>query len=119
MLLEGGALLTSPTGSFGADLDLLASVKPSSGELVVTVANLNAVGWFQYNVTLTLKGLPHMLAVEAARDAGATATVTTLQSQGYGPQDMFDTVETNVSVVAGGTLKLVVPPFSVVHVRVV
>ena len=79
-----------------------------SGELMVTVSNLNAVGWKAYNLSLTLaewKGATH----------GAT---TMLKAQGWAADSLFDVVNGTVAVSSSGVAKVVVPPFSVVRLVV-
>ena len=121
---QGGALLQAPAGSSGGDLDLIATVSPSTGALIVTLANLNAVGWFPYMVTLTLTGMDSRAGDRVRADGAArvraavNASVTTLRSQGFGPTDMFETMLSNITADGDGGLHLVLPPFSVVHLRV-
>jgi len=106
---QGNALVASPAGSFGGDLDLIASVNPTTGELVITVANLNAVGWAPYNVALTIDG---------GKYRSTAGSVTTLHAaDGFGPTDLFTTESSTATVDPHGLLKFTVPPFSVVHLK--
>lgn len=104
---QGGARVDLPPGSFGGDLDTTASLS-AGGDLLVTVANLNAVGWTSYNVDLTLRGWR----------GGAAAALTVLRASGFDAAATFDSARASAAVSASGVLSLSVPPFSVVHARV-
>ena len=102
-----GALLALPAAAYSGDLDTLATVA-ASGELTVTVSNLNAVGWKAYDLSLTLAGWK-----------GATHGATTmLKAQGWAADSLFDVVNGTVAVSSGGVAKVVVPPFSLVRLVV-
>ena len=73
--------------------------------VLLTVANLNAVGWFEYRVSFTLKGC----------GAGGAVSTTTLKAQGYSQSDVFDVAHSTERVAKGGVVRVACPPFSVVH----
>ena len=98
-----GLLMALPAGAVGGDLDVVATAHGDS--VVVTVANLNAVGWFGYTVTLSI-----------ANTVGAltSAVVTTLASQGIQTNSVFNTTIVTLPV-TNGRFTINVPPFSVAH----
>ena len=101
----GGELLAVPLAAASGDLDTTATVSLDGKTLIVTVANLNAVGWKGYDVAVTLAGW-----------AGTTpGTVAVLEAQGYGERDMFKLVTGSAPVGPGGVAKLHVPAFSVIQ----
>jgi len=98
----GGAVV-SVDGASGGDLDVVATLH-TDGSAVVTVANLNAVGWFSYEVKLGL----------ANTAAFTKAYTTTLLSNGISMLSTFNTTTATISV-DGSNVSLSAPPFSVVH----
>ena len=98
-----GILLQLPNAT-GGDLDTTATISSDGETLVVTVANLNAVGWFAYEVALQLNGWKGTKA----------GTTVTLEAEGYGETDMFNR-SAGSAAVAGGATQLRIPPFSVVQ----
>ena len=79
----------------------------SDGALVVTISNLNAVGWVTYALALTLHGVR----------GHTTAEITTLEAQGYGADSLFNVVNSSAALGNDGALALNIPPFSVLQVR--
>jgi alpha-L-arabinofuranosidase len=100
----GGLLEVRCTGAPTDDLDNTATVSADGKTLVVTVANLNAVGWGAYDVAVQLDGWAHSLP----------GSVVTLEATGYGRSDMFHSLNMSAPV-DGGVATLHVPPFSVVQ----
>ena len=101
----GGELLDLPSEATSGVLDTTATLSADGGTLTVTVASLSAVGWATNELTLTLSGW-----------SGGSGTATTLTAQGYTEDSMFDT-KTEAVAVTAGKLKVTVPPFSVVQLR--
>jgi len=99
-----GKLVALPAAAFSGDLDTLATLG-ASGELTVTVSNLNAVGWKAYNLALSLTGWK----------GAAAGRTTTLKAQGWAADSLFDVVN-GTAAVSSGVVKLAVPPLSVVSV---
>ena len=85
----------------------MATLSSDSKLLVVTVSNLNAVGWVTYELALTLRGW----------HGKTTAETTTLEAQGYDADSLFDIVNGSATLAGDGALTLRIPPFSVVQAR--
>ena len=82
------------------------------GSLMVTLANLNAVGWANNVVTITL------LNFKGEKAAGQPVAVTTLKAAGYSYQSDFEVLTGTAAVAADGSVVLTVPPFSVLHATI-
>ena len=107
-----GILLQDPANMSAADgdLDVTATIATNGSSLVVTVANLNAVGWMAYDLALELHGWQGTKA----------GTLETLEAEGYSELSMFKRWSGGSAALvktAGGvpSVMLHVPPFSVVQ----
>lgn len=117
---QGGLRIVLPPSAYeGGDLDIVSTLHKdgdaatgnhvsSRFTVVLTIANLNAIGWFDYHTRVTLKGC----------GAGALAAITTLKAHGFSPSSLFDTLNSTATIAKGEVLSLVCPPFSVVHARI-
>ena len=95
-------LLDDPTAD--ATYDVVATIG-EDGAFVATFCGLDAVGW---NETVANLSLPR----------GGEGTITTLRASGYGPDSVFLAAEaSDVTVGAGGGVRVVVPPLSIVQLR--
>ena len=108
---QGGLRINLPAEAYqGGDLDIVATLHKDAEThrkytALLTVAHLNAEGWFEYHARFTLEGCR----------AGGSVKMITLKAQGFTPSALFDVVHSTSTVGKGGLLSLTVPPFSVVH----
>eukprot|EP01044_Picomonas_judraskeda_P004752 COSAG03_NODE_426_length_8006_cov_75.576957_3_plen_301_part_00 len=126
----GGTLLAVPDAAINGSLDTTATASADGKTLVVTLANLNAVGWAGCNVTMTVHGestalspLPLIFSYKSEQSScgagwsASSGSVSTLKAQGFGEQDMFESHTAAAPPLAeGGVAHVYVPPFSVAQV---
>lgn len=106
---EGAQRLVAAVPEALGNLDVVATVPAAPrgevGEVIVTIAHLNATIWRGENVTMRL-----------AEGSIASAAVQTLRASGFDQASTF--VREKASLVAErGAVRVLVPPFSVVQVR--
>lgn len=100
---QGRQRVMLPNVSFSGPLDTLVTV--GEGSLLVTMANLNAVGWATCSVSITLLGWDV---------TSSDIATTTLKAQGFSRSSLFD-IEPDSTSVKGNAVHVDVPPLSVVH----
>ena len=88
------------------ELDVVATT--SDGELLVTIAHLNASGWREANLTVRIEA-------EGKAPPPAFARVTTLRARGFNSSATFAVEAAGPLPVAHGEIRVIVPPFSVVQ----